>query len=890
MNPRAALPIALLALLGAAGTARADVAADTARALAADSTPAPAAAPLPGVDLNRATRAQLVALPVAPAIADGIIDRRTYLGWFTSVFDLYDVPGMTPELFARLRARVVVSPVFEAKRQEGEEEQRVGDLNYLVQRLLSEEGASEGLVDSYVDQIRDPRDVNGLDYFDLASYENLSPVDATAIMRERQLAGRIENERQLRATPGLSYWGFRNVRDFVTYAPRDSGGSRLHVDAQWRTYDTPYTADDADVLTSNLINDTSGLTADQAQAFKNFQLDTYAGRLGLGLSDPALTQKVRARWGPHWSGGWLASRNVGEQAWNSTLKGFAAVEDLKPIATPLGPLTLQRAVAGSYAVTFGLGLVMDATDFFSARRTGFGYSVRPLGLRGDLSRTDEYGLNGLGLEATLGRLRATMFGSQARKDAILNPDGSFNRYMSMVPRVPNDVLDEIRQDILDGTFAGRGDAAAYFPMRDVMDERVLGTNVRWEFAPGTYVGATGVDIRTRNRAFSGALADRFNPDPNTLVIDPNRIEDRDAEIGGAYDSRALGDYRRIWGAEGQGVWRNLSLAGEYGKLETSTRSSALARVFSNGPQAFVTQGYAQWENLTLLALYRDYDIGYDDPYDRAFSEDSRYEQTILDGNAYRLNNPYWAMLARDDPTPKAERGWYFNTRWQPLRDFLVSGFEYDTWIRKADNADMSRVVARLEYRPIFPIRIRLRQAMSARHADRPDDIRAYRQWDSRIELLANLSRFDQLRFLYSTTNVMFAARGRLSGPAAGGDVQSDTTAQRGSPATALQAQFTHQFTPDIALTLSSEVYDGFLWNYEDNEFLVVDGKGFRNWVMLRSRLSPHLSWRFKWTTDHALSRTYVDIRNFGSLVSPTPDATDARGDASAFRLQLDLSL
>ena len=38
------------------------------------------------------------------------------------------------------------------------------ELNALVQRLLSEEGASEGLVDEYVDQIRDPRDVNTLDY------------------------------------------------------------------------------------------------------------------------------------------------------------------------------------------------------------------------------------------------------------------------------------------------------------------------------------------------------------------------------------------------------------------------------------------------------------------------------------------------------------------------------------------------------------------------------------------------------------------------------------------------------------------------------------------------------------------------------------------------------
>ncbi len=889
MSPAHLVPalMALVALTIGLGTAGAAPAPDTTRAARENAASTPVTSPT--VDLNHASRDELLALPITPAIADAIIDHRTYEAWFTSVWDLLDVPGVTPELLAKLRDRVIVEAAFETTRSEFDlEERRSGELGDLIQRLLSEEGANEGLVNAYVDRIRDPYDINKLDYFDIASYQNISPVDAAAIVRERELAGRIENERQLRATPGLTYWGFRNLRDYVTYGSTTTVPNRLHVDGQWRVYNTPYVADDLDILNENIINDTSGLTPAQAEAFRNYDLNTYAGRLALGGSDPALTQRLRARWGPHVTAGFAASRNVGEQAWNSTLRGFASVQDLGPVATRLGPLTLERAVLGSYSVAFGLGLVMDATDFFSARRTGLGYSVRPLGLRGDMSRDDEFGLRGAAVEAGLGHMRATVFASQDKKDAILNPDGSFNRYMSMIPRVSNDLLAGIRNDIESGVFAGRGDPAAFLPMRDVMDERVLGSNLRWEFAPGTYVGATGVDIRTRNLAFPGM--DRWNPDPLTLVIDPARIEDRDAEIGAAYDSRQLGNYRRVWGSEGQAVWRNLSIAGEYGKLETSTKSNALARVFSNGPEAFLTQAYAQWENLTLLALYRDYDIGYDDPYNRAFSEDSRYQQTILDGNAYRLNNPYWAMLARDDPTPKAERGWYFNTRWQPLRQFLVSGLEYDVWNRKADDADLSRVVARLEYRPIFPIRIRLRHAVSERHQTRIDDVRAYKAWDSRIELLANLSNYDQLRFLYSTGNVTFAARGRLSGPAAGGDVQSDTTAQRGSPAQALQALFAHQFNNDLAISLSSEVYDGFLWNYEDNEFLVVDGKGFRNWVMLRSRLSPRLSWRIKYTTDHAMPRTYVDIRNYGSLVPPTPDGTNARLDTSAFFFQLDFSL
>ena len=94
----------------------------------------------------------------------------------------------------------------------------------------------------------------------------------------------------------------------------------------------------------------------------------------------------------------------------------------------------------------------------------------------------------------------------------------------------------------------------------------------------------------------------------------------------------------------------------------------------------------------------------------------------------------------------------------------------------------------------------------------------------------------------------------------------------------------------MSFTFSTQVYDGFLYNYEDNEFSVMDGKGFRNWFLMRSRLSDRLSWRFKWTNDHQLTKTYVDFRDFGDLVPPTPDATNARDNRSWFRLQLDWSL
>jgi DNA uptake protein ComE-like DNA-binding protein len=847
------------------------------------------------IDLNQASDDQIRALPIPRIVAENILEHRTYRALFTSLFDLLEVEGMTPELLQRIRPLLYVTPLFEGARQEqADEEQRAGELNYMVQRLLSEEGASEGLVDQYLDQVRSPRNINRFGFQDLVSFQNVSPVDAVAILRERAQSGRFANARELRAAPGLSYWGFRNLRDFVRYDDPAPGTDRLHTDYQFRLYDTPYLLDDADILNENIIGNTSGLSDAQKANFRNFERNTYAGRLALDATDPAMTQKLKLRYGPFLKTAGIAARNLGEQDWASTAKGYLSLEDLPSRATPFGMARLHALVLGNYSVAFGQGLIMDNTDFFMPRRAGYGYSIRSIGAHGDLSRTDEYALRGAAFEGSLGAVHGTFFASRDNKDAILNPDGSFNTYIRMVPRLSNELLAGIRDDITSGVFAGRGEASAFLPMRDVMDERVTGANLLLELAPGTSIGFTGVQMVYRNNSFGGALAQRFNPNPDTLVIDPARLEERDSEMGAGYNSVNLGDYRRIWGGEAQTVWRNLALAGEYAKLETSAEPFTIERMLSAGPEARVTQAYLQLENFTALALYRDYDLGYDNPYDRAFSEDTRFEQTILDGNAFRLRNPYWAQLSRYVPQPKAERGWYFNTRYQFARQFLISGFEYDTWTRKADGADLRRVALRAEYRPIFPLRLRARHAISSRHSDRPDDIRTYTSWDTRLELLANLSAFDQLRFLFSTSNVSFADRPRLSAPAARSGAPDDTLGVRGIPARALQAAITHNFNNYLTATLSSEVYDGFLYNYEDNEFIVVDGKGYRNWFLLRSRLSDRLSWRFKWTDDHQLARTYVDIRRYSSglyqLLAPTPDAVNAGGDRSSFRLQLDFSL
>lgn len=71
----------------------------------------PKAAPveLKGVDLNRASLAELLTLPgIGPVLAERIVRDRLINGPFRSVHELLRVPGIGPKLLEKLRPRVRV--------------------------------------------------------------------------------------------------------------------------------------------------------------------------------------------------------------------------------------------------------------------------------------------------------------------------------------------------------------------------------------------------------------------------------------------------------------------------------------------------------------------------------------------------------------------------------------------------------------------------------------------------------------------------------------------------------------------------------------------------------------------------------------------------------------
>jgi len=84
------------------------------------------------------------------------------------------------------------------------------------------------------------------------------------------------------------------------------------------------------------------------------------------------------------------------------------------------------------------------------------------------------------------------------------------------------------------------------------------------------------------------------------------------------------------------------------------------------------------------------------------------------------------------------------------------------------------------------------------------------------------------------------------------------------------------------------MYDGFFWNFEGNEFVLLTGRGFRNWLKIQSRISERLLMQLKVTRDHNLPVTYLDVRDYDNeTFGNEPDANYVPKDDTLIRLQID---
>ncbi len=804
------------------------------------------------LDINRASLEELGALPIDPEQVETLWEYREYTSYFESIYEIRRLPGFDQRTFDRIKPLIKIVPVQETD----EEIQRMNSIYFRIEQWAANEGTNEGLVDLWIDQAKDPINVNTATLTDLNNLQNVSPVDAVAIIRQRDLIGGLSSRSDLGRVPGISDWGYRNARNFLRYT--DPGKELdFHGDYQFRVYNTPLFSDFDDIL--------------------NEGTERWWDQLEMDQAAPTSMHKIRLRWGQTIRAGVLAYQGLGEERpltdvnvlgqklfttrTYPTLKRFAEVDNIQ-----LGPAHLDKLILGNYMITIGQGLVMENTDFFKPRKSGFSWDKRLDGVIGDISRTEEFALDGVAAQVSYWKLRALMFFSKDKKDAVLNPDSTANSYIVMTPRVDDEILEE----------------AGYLPMKDVLEEKTWGGNLRYSPWLGTHVGFS----------FYESIYDRpFIPKFSTLSSRGDKMTTADSEYLSAYENphgvengqEWYDDYRRVYGIDFQTVYRNVSLQGEFAFLDKGRDFDRQTELDGN-PSAVVISAYTQYNNLNILGIYRNYDVAFDNPYCRAFSNYQRYKRTIFEDEFY-LTNPLYGQLYDNAVQPQAEKGFYISSRYRVSRA-LTPQLEFDIWERQADNAQHMRTVAKIDYQPIYPLRLQLRQTYLYREEDNELSTTSFKNIDTRLRLRMRLSGYDEIEAIYNIGTTRWPPRPRLVDNVEP-DGENPSSGNVTSNNEALGMSLTHNFNDYLKLRGFFGIYNGFFWNFEDSEFTVMDGHAYRYWFSISDRISERLAVRFKYTVEHDFPSTYIDARYFNEPSGADPEGSNVRNSHHSYRLQID---
>ncbi len=785
------------------------------------------------LDVNNASYEEILNLPIPPEIAEKIYSRITFQGPFKDIFELNQIEGVTPEMFLLLKSLLRIEPYL----PKSERERRLDVFYRHMSRWEGDEGVSESLVDTWIERSLDPLDINKIRYDELINLQSVSPVDAAAIINYRQQVGSISSTRDLRSAPNLSYFGYSNTRDFVSFEPviahREFHGHWLN-----RMDNTPFMTEEAEATA--LI---------PMERIGNNYPNVYTRFFG------NIGQNIRF--------GYSYYHALNEPLLNQDI-GFSSIPKAKLYFgwenQALGPLEIRKIYLGNYALAFGQGVVMENTDFFQPRKSGYGWRKRFVGLSGDNSRSRQFKLTGAATELVYKNAHLFLFGSFDKRDAILNTTPvvldnelhyPMNQLIILDQRFEFAPADYLRENL-------------NLPWRDNVSELMYGTHAALDFWQSTQIGFT---------YYESAYDRLIRPNLQEIVLGTamGNVSAADNEIFHSYGGpisdgtnplwKGARSFRRVYGFDFNTVFQNVCLQGEYAELDKAEG------FLSGNPHALVLNAYVQYNSFYLLGLYRDYNLDFDNPYQRSFSNYRRFKRTIFEDYFY-LQDPQYAQLYTNSAQPQAERGYYLLSRYQINRKFILS-MEYDSWRRVADDATQYRLVGTLEFRPIFPLRINLRQKWQGREVQNNLTTEYFENLEFRGRVIMRLSRYDELGMIYAHSVTKFRPRPRFMFPVEPGSTVN-LSGNIASPAEALGGFFTHNFNEWLKLSGYVGYYTGFFWSFEDTQFMVMNSYrgAMRFWISFYTRVSQQISVRLKYTRDYQYPVNYMQTRSSDNVPQP----------------------
>ena len=851
------------------------------------------------VDLNTASYSELRQLDLTEKQARDILEYREYVSIFSSLFDLRQIPSIDQRTLLRIKDQVVVSLYQETDDVEARRE----EIRDLLERLDSNEGASEGMADVWEDYLMTPQNVNRMHFDDLVSLPNVSAIDAVAILNRVARGDTIADMRDLRNSVGLSHYGYTNLRSYVYYR-EPPVKNRMLYDAQMQFFTRYFEEGSYEMYHESFLRSDYGNSAVTIEHKKDL---AYWGYFNLDELDPDIVLKLRARYGNNYKIGLMNYTGKGESSLldrNATdiandSKFYAGYENSQ---LPWLGNTRLKLYLGHYRATFGEGLVMENTDFYSARKTGFGFSKRIMGISPDLSRTQEFALRGAAVEINNPMVNVAVWASQDDKDAIMYVDEDGNTvkengkdkvFSYVVPsaRFDNDELREAEAYWNAELQSGTAYAVPYVNLafrKDALREKLWGTHVQVSPLIGTRLGFTTYTALYEKAHFMVPDYD----DLRTLLVRDSyyypKFKQMDAEIAGLYSTYKPGVYdrnfRRVIGFDGGTVIGNTSIQGEYAELTVTGEDHKLG----DDPSALLLSAYTQFENLYFITLYRDYDVGFDNPYSNAFSEHQRFDDTIIEKNVYTLTNPILADVYQGSTQAQPERGVYFETRYKFNNYFTVGRSYLDIFERKTDGRRTARFQSELEFRPLYQLGLRLRYKNQVNRIEDQAERGVSKTNEYTASIRTFLSNRDFLEFEYRYNTVLSPPYTSLTNPANPGE-NSMAAAMTLMTGDYIGVNYTHNFNKNLKLQGSFLYWfsNGIShWDWEDMEIDFMGEKGAKAWVALHSRVSENMYLSLKFRNKTYQTKEY-SIREYNVPVEGENYYQRVEHKENTIRLSLD---
>lgn len=775
------------------------------------------------ININSANENELIVLPLSNTQISAIISDREINGIFTKIYELERVDGISIRDIHAIREYIILQNISSNDYSDK-------SYSYKVSRWISSDGGDGGLSESWLDRYFQPMNVNSMTWDDFLSLPSLTGLDAAAIMKQ-QNRGYINGTFELKNSPGITRWGYKNLLDFIGFGDVDEKrGTSLHLSTMIRTVPVTSSPDEESV---------SYLPSDHGK--------------------PETLHKLRIGFNNNIQAGVLFHRNMGEAANIFTAKKFISLSKY-----PLGKLRLDKFVIGNYNVSLGQGVTFSTGDQFSPRRSGYGFTKRLAGLETDLTRSDQYVLNGAAMQVSNPFIRLILFSSKDKRDAIVNSDGSFSSLIVMDPRQeygfsPDSInsLNPLTDSVEEVTFGGH---FRYSPV------------IGWNFGVSYYESLYDrmIDPQIRETIIGGPDPD-YSGDEFYLNYMTNTA---DPEIAAMYSFKGnqidnsiwafAKSMRRAMGLDFTTVIGKAVFQGEYSQLLINSDVG-----FSpSNPTAFVISFFTDLDMINLLALYRNYDLEYDNPYQRSFSNYKRFKTSIFE-DTYWLNDPAFGYLYTGNPQPQAEEGLYLASRYQFHRSFILT-LNWDTWARKADGTNYYRIVSTLEWRPVFNFRIKVRQKWQARGNFNLRHPSPFDSRETRITSRLNLSNYNRLEFLYSRGFTTFSPRPRLTDSSIGGEM---TVGDIGSPDESIGLSLIHNVSKHLSLQAGLLQVSGFLWYFEDTDFRIFSNESpeIHQWGSIRFRPVPDMTIYFKMSQSSTAVSTTIpaaEADNFQWIHNP----------------------